>query len=139
MEAFPLPNREASTVANKLVDKVFLRYSIPEQLHTDQGQQFKAQLLQEVCKLLNVHKTKTTPCNPPSDGLHSTILLTRSTTYARYAWPTIAVCSHLQAFTSCLGIKLNFQWISFTDQHAQIYRHPPVICITLADPPAHSF
>ena len=33
MKAFPLPNQEATTVANKLVDEVFLRFSIPKQLH----------------------------------------------------------------------------------------------------------
>ena len=69
MEAFPLPNQEATTVANKLVDDVFLRFSIPEQLHTDQGRQFESQLLHEVCKLLNIHKTRTTPYHPQSDGL----------------------------------------------------------------------
>ena len=36
MEALPIPNQEASTVAEKLVDEVFLRFSPPEQLHTDQ-------------------------------------------------------------------------------------------------------
>ena len=69
MEAFALPNQEATTVANKLVDEVFLRFSVPEQLHTDQGRQFESQLLHEVCKLLNIHKTRTTPYHPQSDGL----------------------------------------------------------------------
>ena len=30
MEALPIPNQEAETVANNLVDEVFLRYSVPE-------------------------------------------------------------------------------------------------------------
>ena len=61
-----------------------------------------------------------------------TILLTGSTTYAKCAWLTIAVCSRPQAtlpFTSCLGARPNSQWISFTDPHAWIYNqphHPPV-------------
>ena len=45
MEALPIPNQEAETVANKLVDEVFLRYSVPEQLHSDQGRQFESELL----------------------------------------------------------------------------------------------
>jgi len=61
MEAIPIPNQEASTVAAKLVDEVFLRFSVPEQLHTDQGRQFESQLMSEVCKLLRIHKTRTTP------------------------------------------------------------------------------
>jgi len=69
MEAFPIPNQEASTVAEKLVDEIFLRFSAPEQLHSDQGRQFKSQLMAEVCKLLQIHKTRTTPYHPQSDGL----------------------------------------------------------------------
>ena len=60
MEALPVPNQEAVTVAEKLVDEVFLRYSIPEQLHSDQGAQFESQLMGEVCKLLHINKTRTT-------------------------------------------------------------------------------
>ena len=69
MEALPIPNQEAVTVAVQLVDEVFLRYSIPEQLHSDQGAQFKSQLISEVCKLLHIHKTRTTPYHPQCDGL----------------------------------------------------------------------
>jgi len=69
MEAFPIPNQEATTVAEKLVDEVFLKFSVPEQLHTDQGRQFESHLMSEVCKLLGIHKTRTTPYHPQSDGL----------------------------------------------------------------------
>jgi len=69
MEAFPLPNQEAITVARKLVDEIFLRFSTPEQLHSDQGKQFEGQLLSEICKLLKINKTRTTPYHPQCDGL----------------------------------------------------------------------
>ena len=69
VEAFPLPNQEAETVATKLVDEVFLRFSIPEQLHSDQGRQFESHLIKEICKLLRVNKTRTTPYHPQGDGL----------------------------------------------------------------------
>ena len=69
MEAFPLPNQEATTVARTLVDEVFMRFSTPEQLHSDQGRQFEGQLITEVCKLLNINKTRTTPYHPQCDGL----------------------------------------------------------------------
>ena len=55
MEAFPLPNQEATTVARKLVVEIFLRFSTPEQLHSDHGRQFEGQLITEVCKLLNIN------------------------------------------------------------------------------------
>ena len=69
MEALPIPNQEATTVASKLVDEIFLRFSIPEQLHSDQGAQFESQLMSEVCNLLHIHKTRTTPYHPQCDGL----------------------------------------------------------------------
>ena len=69
MEAFPIPNQEATTVAEKLVEEIFLRFSVPEQLHSDQGRQFESKLITEICQLLNIHKTRTTPHHPQSDGL----------------------------------------------------------------------
>ena len=36
-EAYPIPNQEATTIASKLTDEFFFRFSPPEQLHSDQG------------------------------------------------------------------------------------------------------
>ena len=68
-EAYAIPNQEAATVADKLVEEFFCRFSIPEQLHSDQGRQFESNLMQEICKLLNIYKSRTTPYHPQSDGL----------------------------------------------------------------------
>jgi len=38
-------------------------------LHTDQGQNFESTLMSEICKLLGIIKTRTTPYHPQSDGL----------------------------------------------------------------------
>ena len=69
MEAFPIPNQEAVTVAQKLVDEVYCRFSVPEQLHSDQGKQFESGLMHEICKLLNISKSQTTAYHPQCDGL----------------------------------------------------------------------
>ena len=69
MEAFPIPNQEATTIAEILINEVFLRFSTPEQLHSDQGRQFESKLIAEICRLLNIQKTRTTPYHPQSDGL----------------------------------------------------------------------
>ena len=34
-EAYPIPNQEAATVANKVVEEFFFRFSPPERLHSD--------------------------------------------------------------------------------------------------------
>ena len=44
-----------------------MRFSIPEQLHSDQGCQFK--FLTELCCLLNIQKSRTTLYHPQNDGL----------------------------------------------------------------------
>ena len=60
-EAFAIPNQEATTVAKKITNEFFFRFSPPEQLHSDQGRQFESTLIAEVCRLLNINKTRTTP------------------------------------------------------------------------------
>ena len=60
VEAYGIPNQEAVTVAVKLVDEMFCRFSSPEQVHSDQGRQFESVLLKEVCNLLQIKKTHTT-------------------------------------------------------------------------------
>ena len=64
-----MPNQETSVIAEKLVEEVFLRFSPPEQLHSDQGRQFESTLMAEVCKILQIKKTRTTPYHPQCDGL----------------------------------------------------------------------
>ena len=68
-EVYAIPNQEARTVAQKLTDEFFLRFGPPEQLHSDQGRNFESKVVMEVCKLLGVVKTRTTPYHPQSDGL----------------------------------------------------------------------
>ena len=69
MEAYPIPNQEATTVAKKLTEEFFFRFSPPEQLHSDQGRHFESELIAEICKLLGIKKTHTTSYHPQSDAL----------------------------------------------------------------------
>ena len=69
MEAFAIPDQEARTVAAKLVDEGYCRFSPPEQLHSDQGRQFESDLVKEICSILRIVKSRTTPYHPQSDGL----------------------------------------------------------------------
>ena len=69
MECFAIPDQEAETVARKLVDEVFCRFSPPEQLHSDQGRQFESDLLKQICNILKIEKSRTTAYHPQCDGL----------------------------------------------------------------------
>ena len=88
VEAYPIPNQEATTVANKLTNELFFRFSLPDQLHSDQGRQFESILISEVCKLLQIHKSRTTAYHPQGDGLvecfNRTLLDMLSTTIKDY-------------------------------------------------------
>ena len=69
VEAYPIPDKTASTVADKYVSEFVTRYGIAEQIHTDQGREFMSSLFTEMCKLLEIEQTRTTPYRPMSDGL----------------------------------------------------------------------
>eukprot|EP00731_Ephydatia_muelleri_P024551 Em0016g822a len=69
VESFPIPNMEAKTIANMFVGHFVSRFGAPDVLHTDQGRNFESALFKEVCLLLGVHKTRTTPYHPQSDGI----------------------------------------------------------------------
>eukprot|EP00731_Ephydatia_muelleri_P039226 Em1238g1a len=69
VEVYGIPNQEATTVAKKLVDEMFCRFSPPEQLHSDQGRQFESELVKEICVLLQIRKTHTTPYHPQCNGM----------------------------------------------------------------------
>ena len=60
MEAYPIPNAEAKTVAEKLVMEFIARFGVPFWIKSDQGRQFQSELFEEMCKLLGVeHRTST--------------------------------------------------------------------------------
>ncbi|KAJ8956145.1 hypothetical protein NQ317_019737 [Molorchus minor] len=69
VEAYALPNQEASTIADVLVKEWICRFGVPLELHSDQGRNFESILFQKVCQLLNIHKTRTTALHPQSDGM----------------------------------------------------------------------
>ena len=69
VEAYPVVNQEAETVAKVFTEEFIARYGVPLQVHTGQGRQFESTLLQDLCKYLKIEKTRTTAFNPKSDGL----------------------------------------------------------------------
>ncbi|GBM48620.1 Transposon Ty3-I Gag-Pol polyprotein [Araneus ventricosus] len=68
-EAIPIPDQEASTVAEELVRSWISGYGVPMILHSDQGTNFNSALFTELCNLLGILKTRTTALHPESDGM----------------------------------------------------------------------
>jgi len=78
VEAFPVRNFRARTIAEILVNQVISRFGIPLEVHTDQGRNFDSRLFLELTLLLGIKKTRTTPLHPQSNGVverqHQTII-----------------------------------------------------------------
>ena len=68
LECFPIPDQKATTVSRKLVYEIVARYGAFRELHSDQGTDFGSKVVLEVCRLFGIHKTRTTPYHPRSDG-----------------------------------------------------------------------
>lgn len=68
-EAYAIPNQEAPTVADAIVQGYVSRFGVPHELHSDQGRNFESLVFKGVCDRLGIKKTRTTPLHPQSDGM----------------------------------------------------------------------
>ena len=68
-EAIPIPDTEAVTVAKKFVERIVTIFGVPLSIHSDQGSNFESNVFKEMCIILGIHKTRTTPFRPKSDGM----------------------------------------------------------------------
>ena len=67
-QAVAVPNEEATTVADVLTTKWFHLFGVPERIHADQGRAFESKLVEELCKLHGVKKSRSTPYHPQGNG-----------------------------------------------------------------------
>ena len=68
-EAIPIPNAEAITVGRNLVKRIVNIFGVPLSIHSDQGSNFESKVFKEMCHIFGIHKTRTTPFRPKSDGM----------------------------------------------------------------------
>ena len=54
VEAFPLKETSAGTLANILVDEVVSRYGVPTSIHSDQGKNICGDVTQALCDILGI-------------------------------------------------------------------------------------
>ncbi|XP_022111688.1 uncharacterized protein LOC110990915, partial [Acanthaster planci] len=68
VECIPLPSQTAEVTAQAAVSSFFSRFGYPLQIVTDQGRNFESKLFSNLCKVLQIHKAKTTPYRPSANG-----------------------------------------------------------------------
>ena len=68
VEVFPVPDQTAVTCAQIILNEVICRLGCPLSIHSDQGRNYESQIFQELCKLLEIRKTRTSPKNPKCNG-----------------------------------------------------------------------
>ena len=66
-EAIPLRRVDNHTVLDAMME-VFSRYGLPKVILTDQGSVFTSKLTRHMCKTFEIHKVRTSPYHPQSDG-----------------------------------------------------------------------
>ena len=69
VEVFAVPDETAPTCARVILNEVICRYGCPLDLHTDQGRNFESHIFKELCDLLQIRKTRSSPRNPKGNGV----------------------------------------------------------------------
>ena len=68
VEAFPVPDQTAPTVAKVILNEVVARFGCPYNILSDQGRNYESKIFEDFCRLLEIRKTRTTPGNPRCNG-----------------------------------------------------------------------
>lgn len=68
-EVFPVEDITAETVASTLYEGWITRFGCPLRITTDQGRQFESRIFESLSQFLGIHKIRTTPYHPQSNGM----------------------------------------------------------------------
>lgn len=98
VEAYPIPNKEAVTVAESFVQNFILRYGIPQEIVTDQGTEFLSSTFKEACKVLGIKQLNSTAYH------HETLGALENSHKHLGAYLRIQVAKHPNSWSS---------WVSF--------------------------
>lgn len=66
--AVPTWDQQAGTVARVLVEEWFFKFGVPGRIHSDQGRNFESSLIQQLCSLYKVGRSRSTPYHPAGNG-----------------------------------------------------------------------
>ena len=93
VQAYPVDNEQAETVADTLYNKYFCTFGFPRWLMSNQAQAFVGKVLGKLCQQLQVEKVRTSPYHPQSNGqverVHQTLMrmIGKLDTLKKKRWP----------------------------------------------------
>jgi transposase InsO family protein len=65
IEICAVPDQTAVTCAQIMLNDVVCRFGCPLAIHSDQGRNFESEIFQELCKILEIRNTRTSPSVRP--------------------------------------------------------------------------
>ncbi|MEW8547871.1 MAG: DDE-type integrase/transposase/recombinase [Candidatus Thiodiazotropha sp.] len=68
IEIVPVKDMTAEVCAVKLLNEVISRWGCPISIHSDQGRTYESSIFQELCRMLEIRKTRTSVRNPRGNG-----------------------------------------------------------------------
>ena len=68
VECIPWPSQTAEVTAQAVVNDFFARFGYAFEILTDQGRNFESKLFSALCEAMQIHKTKTIPYRPSTNG-----------------------------------------------------------------------
>ena len=69
VEAIPLVDQKAETIAREFVTQILLKHGVPTRLLTDCGSNFLSKMMRSVYEYFGIKKLSTTPYHPAGNGL----------------------------------------------------------------------
>jgi len=69
VKAYPLRVHMAPVVARVLASEFFPRFGTPMSILSDQGPEFESELFQELCRVMEIDKIRTSPYRPSTNGV----------------------------------------------------------------------
>ena len=67
-QAIPTKDQKATTVAHVLVKEWIVRFGVPKRIHNDQGRFFQSKVIQELCKIYDITRSRTASYHPKGNG-----------------------------------------------------------------------
>ena len=68
VEIIPVPDMTAAVCAERILNEYIARWGCPLSIHSDQGRTYESKIFRELCRMLEIRKTRTSVRNPKGNG-----------------------------------------------------------------------